>query len=48
MSVEKIRVFQDEKERKREEEEEADRKRLEEIKKALAEQAVFDKERLIY
>ena len=40
-----IKVFQDEKDRKRKEKEERDRQRLEEIQRALAEQAVFDKER---
>lgn len=40
-----IKQFLDEKDKKRADQEEADRLRLEAIKKALAEQAVFDKER---
>ena len=40
-----IKTFQEENERKRKEKEERDRQRLEEIQRALAEQAVIDKER---
>ncbi|XP_060598040.1 coiled-coil domain-containing protein 148-like [Ruditapes philippinarum] len=43
-----IKVFQHEKEEKKRLREEADKRRLEELHKALAEQAVFDKERIQY
>ena len=40
-----VKQFQDMQEKKRLEKEEQDRRRLEEIQKSLAEQAVHDKER---
>jgi len=41
-------VFKDEKSKKKQQEEEAQKRRLEAIQKALAEQAVYDRERWVY
>ncbi|XP_053373076.1 coiled-coil domain-containing protein 148-like isoform X2 [Mercenaria mercenaria] len=43
-----IKVFQNDREEKKRQREEADRRRLEELQQALAEQAVFDRERIQY
>ena len=41
-------MFKDEKSKKKQQEEEAQKQRLEAIQKALAEQAVYDRERWVY